>query len=285
MTCCPICASVEVRTFFHKSGQTLLICRNCRHVWWERLPPESELAAYYREQYTRTHTQKTIQSEGRNYYQRHLSELLGITGRRPGESRILDYGCSVPVLLQEADKLSFEEAIGVDYARESKEFGRRWRVRVLFPAEIDEVPNASLDIVRFSHIIEHCVSPLGLLRDLLPKLKVGGLVYITQPNFPVFQFQESARDLSNTVYPEHLHFFSPISLLEMTRRLNVSVFRFFSHQNEAAVISAYEDMIDLDYARERLADYADRGDRAFPPMSNYPYYAGENSAFYGFKRE
>jgi len=189
------------------------------------------------------------------------------------------------VLLHEAVKLSFKAAIGVDYAEESKEFGRGWGVRVLFPPEIDEIPDASLDIARFSHTIEHSISPLDLLRDVLPKIKPGGLVYITQPNFPVFRFQESARDLRDTVYPEHLHFFSPISLLEMARRSEVLVRRFFCHQNEAEVISMHGDSIDVEYARERLAEYADRGDRVFPAFSNYPYFAGENSAFYGFKRE
>jgi SAM-dependent methyltransferase len=284
MSLCPICESAGSTRFFVKDGRPLLICRYCRHVWWKELPTEGELNDYYRAQYTGAHAQETIQAQAREYYRNHLQELAAAINRKPREATIVDYGCSVPVLGHEAVKLSFKGVFGVDWAAEAKESGRAWGVKVLSPPEFGSVPDRSVDIVRFSHVVEHSVGPLALLRTVLPKLRPGALVYITQPNFPVFRPAESPHDLPDTVYPEHLHFFSALSLIEMASRLNLSVVRFFSHQNEAAVVSKFQEILDIDYARERLAACASKGDAYFPEFANYPYYAGENSVLHAFVR-
>lgn len=36
----------------------------------------------------------------------------------------------------------------------------------------------------------------------------------------------------------------------------------------------YGDALDPDYTRVRLSEYATAGDRYFPELCNYPYYAG-----------
>ncbi len=277
---CPICQSFENTEFYQKEGRTLLICRNCRHVWWRNLPSEEETSRYYLEQYTSGHGQETIQNDNREYYRNHLAELLSIIHKPAEETCILDYGCSIPILPHEAVKLSFRGVVGVDYAAESKEFGREWGVTVLSPSELTAVPDRYFDIARFSHTIEHSIDPAALLQSVLPKMRPGGLIYITQPNFPVFRFAPSGKDLKDTVYPEHLHFFSPLSLAELTRRLGLSVTKLFSHQNEAEVIRQCEGALDIDYARDRLKEYASKGDAVFPTYANYPYYAGENSVLH-----
>ena len=248
------------------------------------MPSETEISGYYRTHYTQAHSQETIQAQAREYYRNHLFELAAIVDKKPQEATLMDYGCSIPVLGHEAVKLSFKGILGVDWADEAKECGRAWGVEVISPSELGSVPDRSIDIVRLSHTIEHSIDPLGLLRSLLPKMRPGGLIYITQPNFPVFRPQRSAHDLPDTVYPEHLHFFSALSLIEMVSRLNLRVIRFFSHQNEAEVVSKFREMLDTDYARERLRAYASKGDVNFPEYANYPYYAGENSVLHALVR-
>jgi hypothetical protein len=244
------------------------------------MPTEDASAAYYRDQYTGNHTQDRIQEQAREYYRRHLCELASVAGLPPKKITLVDYGCSIPVLAHEAIKMPFGGVLGVDWANEAKEYGRAWGINVLEPPELASIPDRSVDIVRLSHTIEHSIDPLALLGSILPKMRPGSLIYITQPNFPVFRSQPSPHDLLDTVYPEHLHFFSALSLLEMTSRLHLRVIRFFSHQNEAAVVSKFREMLDLDYARERLAAYASKGDPHFPEHANFPYYAGENSVLY-----
>ena len=281
---CPICEGPESDDFFVKDTGLLLICRNCRHITWDSMPPEDASVAYYRDQYTGAHTQDRIQEQAREYYRGHLHELASLVGLPPKKITLVDYGCSIPVLADEAVKLPFRQVLGVDWAKEAQEYGRAWGVNVLDPPGFASIPDRSVDIVRFSHTIEHTIDPLGLLRSVLPKVRRGGLIYITQPNFPVFRSQPSPHDLLDTVYPGHLHFFSALSLLEMVSRLDLRVIRFFSHQNEAAVVSKFREMLDLDYARKRLAAYASKGDPHFPEYANFPYYAGENSVLYALVR-
>jgi SAM-dependent methyltransferase len=282
---CPICESGGNADFFDKDSRPLLICRNCRHIWWQSMPSEADISQYYRERYTASHSQDRIQTEAREYYRRHLKELAAAIGLEPNEATLMDYGCSIPVLAHEAVNLSFRGVFGVDWSDDAKESGSTWSVRVLTPPQVAEVPDRSIDIVRFSHTIEHSIDPPALLRSVLPKVRLGGLIYITQPNFPVFRAQPSPHDLLDTVYPEHLHFFSALSLIEMVSRLNLRVIRFFSHQNEAAVVAKFVEMLDLDYARQRLAAYASKGDPYFPEYANFPYYAGENSVLYALVRQ
>jgi SAM-dependent methyltransferase len=285
MQFCVICESGGHAGFFEKAGRRLVICAHCRHITWESLPNEAELRDYYRGGYTSSHAQGSIQEQARAYYRNHLRDLVGLIEGEPQRTTLLDYGCSIPVLGDEAVKLSFERVIGVDWAVEAKEYGRKWGVSVLSPPELESIPDRSIDIVRFSHTIEHSIDPLALLRSVLPKMRPGGLIYITQPNFPVFRAQPSPHDLLDTVYPEHLHFFSALSLIEMVSRLNLCVSRFFSHQNESAVVAKFGDLLDLDYARQRLAAYASKGDPYFPEYANFPYYAGENSVLYALVRQ
>ena len=280
---CPICSEVAVARFFRKDGRWLLICRLCRHVFWENFPSRDELAAYYAQQYTSIHSQETIQTSSRDYYRSHLAELLRI-GKTPlKKAAILDYGCSIPVLLAEARQMGFRDAIGVDYSKESKQYGSEQGVAVISPEQLRDIPDGSLDIARFSHTLEHSIDPGAVLGEVVSKIRPGGLVYITQPNFPVFRYAESPLDLKDTVYPEHLHFFSPISLAEMSSRRNLEIQILFSHQNESVVAAAYSAMLDPEYARERMAGYASRGDSFFPDLANYPHYTCENSVLYAFR--
>lgn len=283
MTECPICRSRESRFFFRKNDQNLLICRRCRHVWWEITPSEEDLARYYEQTYTGNHNQDRIQEEARDYYRSHLKELLRVAAKTAENASLMDYGCSIPVLVSEAVAMGFRSAVGVDFASAAREWGRQNGAIVLMPDELRDTPDGSVDIIRFSHALEHSRSPLDVLGVVARKLRPGGLLYITQPSFPIFRFQESLRDLKDTVYPEHLHFFSPLSLTTMVRRAGLSVIQFFTHQNEGAVCAAHSDMIDDSYSRESMKAFAAKGDAAYPALANYPAYAGENSVLYAIR--
>lgn len=278
---CPICGCRRYCEFFAKGQRALLICYCCRHVWWDHFPAEGELREYYQLQYTQLHGQEAIQAGANEYYRGHLQALLHLIGKEAADTQLCDYGCSIPVLLREARRAGFRRALGVDFSQEAR---AQTDVEVFLPEQLPGLPDASLDIVRFSHTLEHCVDPVETLAQVLKKVRTGGLVYVTQPNFPVFGFGASSRDLKDTIYPEHLHFFSPISLLETARRLDLEVRQFFTHQNEEQVLANYEDQLDLEYARLRLAPFEAKGEPSAHTLGNYPYYAGENSVLYAFKK-
>jgi SAM-dependent methyltransferase len=106
------------------------------------------------------------------------------------------------------------------------------------------------------------------------------LVYITQPNIPVFRFAPSATDIHDSVWPTHLHFFSPISLVRMAAAAGLNVELLFSVTDPDVAWERYGASVDLDYAGERLSAVARTGDARRGELNNFPYYLGFNSAIY-----
>jgi hypothetical protein len=92
------------------------------------------------------------------------------------------------------------------------------------------------------------------------------------------------RPLKDSVYPTHLHFFSPISLLKMVLRFPVEVANLITSDRQDEVYAEWSAAIDLDYARKQLAGQADKGEPGRGRTANYPIYAGENSALCARKR-
>jgi 2-polyprenyl-3-methyl-5-hydroxy-6-metoxy-1,4-benzoquinol methylase len=272
---CPICECENVDLFQRKEDRALLICADCRHVFFNEHPTVEQSAAYYTSVYTGSHDQLDIQASHAEYYRSHAKELADLT---TGGS-IVDIGCSIPVFLREAEGV-FAERIGVDLSQEAHSLGTGWGLRMITPDEFDSlVPVGSLDVLRYSHVLEHLSDPMGVLLANIKKLKHGGLLYITQPNFPVFKFGMSGAALMDNVWPEHLHYFNPLSLARMIERTGLTMFRFLCHGEADTAYGEYASSLDLSYARNQLAALEPLT-VVYEPMTEWPIYAGINSGCY-----
>lgn len=277
---CPICSDARSRTFFEKAERTLRQCLACRHIYWDVFPKPEELADYYAKTYTAQKSQRSLQEQNRAYYRDHLKELLGLAGRKkPGDVALMDYGCSVPVLLEEAARMGYRRAIGVDYAEDAVND----EIEMITPEQIASLADQSVDVVRFSHTLEHIPDPVATLKTLFPKIRRSGLLYVTQPSFPAFRVDAPGFDLKDSVYPEHLHFFSPVSLAKMAREAGFKITRLFTHQREKETFDQTRELLDLDFTRAQLTDVRSKGDSNFPELDNYPYYCGENSVLHAVR--
>lgn len=283
-TACLVCLHPRCVTFQNKREPALLICEMCRHIFWARFPDAAGLERYYAGVYAETHIQECLQEQARGYCGGHLRELLDWVRKPAGDTRLADYGCSIPVMIEEAAKLGMLEPLGVDLASEAHRYGHERGLAILSPSEFAALPDGSLDIVRFSHVLEHTVDPVAVLRGAAAKVRPGGLVYITQPGFPMFRAHQCGVELLDAVYPEHLHFFSPLSLAVMAVRAGLEIRRMFTFQKSGEALDRYGAWLDPDYASARLRDYAGLGDPAWPAEGNYPHYAGQNAVLYAFRR-
>lgn len=277
---CPICKNNETTLFFSHSPN-LIICKNCRHVFWDKTPSQSELNSYYTSKYTSSHNQLEIQIQNISYYRKHVKELIDTHNGNP--STILDYGCSFPLFLIEAKKQNLVNCIGVEWDQESRKYGEGRGIEMTAPRDLDFLPDNSIDIARFSHVLEHLIDPLQTLKGITAKLKKGGLIYITQPSFPVFKFDISSIELMDSVFPEHLHFFSPISLIQLIDNCELVVEKFFTHQFANESVCKYVESLDIYYASTKLNELKDMGDDFFGNNCNYPLYSGQNSVLFARK--
>jgi len=260
----------------------MVICPQCRHIFWRSMPTDEELAKHYAEVYTGSHNQEDIQTRNSRYYESHLQDLIRIAGVTPSQATIADYGSSYPILLVKAKEAGFSGTLGIEYDRAANDFGRSHGIEMVTPDEFrDQAPGAPLDIVRLSHVLEHLIDPLAVLKSISARMRKGGLLYITQPNFPVLSAHECAEELADSVWPEHLHFFSPISLCALATLAGFQITQLFSHQNAEVVYSKFAPHIDQHHASEKLASFSRLGDANGGERCNYPFYAGENSVLYG----
>lgn len=278
---CPICQHIEVVDFQVIGGRRVLICTDCRHMFWAEMPSSAELAHFYATEFGHTHHQRRIQFDNVAYYERHLGELLAFYGSERRDLTIVDFGCSYPCFLDVARQRGFTRLIGVDWDEDARAYGRERGIRMVTPQEFErDIRPGTIDIIRISHTLEHLPDPLAVMINTRRKLNSGATVYITQPSFPAFAPRIADSGLSNAVWPEHLHFFSPISLYRLIQRSGLRIDRLFTFQNVEAVLAQYSAHLDIPYAAEALASVAELCGELFEGASGYPTYAGENSVVY-----
>lgn len=282
---CPICGCSDAALIGSVSDRPLLICRECRHLRWVTTPAPEELTAFYAQEYSGTHGQLGIQEGQLAYYRSHVAELAALADGRPGgvpleRLAIADVGCSFPVLLAEAVAAGCRTVFGVDWSDQARQYGAERGVPVLTPdAFLREVPDYSLDVLRYSHTLEHLPDPLTTLCEHVAKLRPGGLLYITQPNTPMLSFG-AAPPPFDAVFPSNLQFFTPASAVALVERAGCTVERFYTLGEPETVSARHGDSFDLDYAVARLEKLEGRGEQERGPLNNFPFYFGRNLALY-----
>ena len=245
---------------------------------------EAELKRYYETRYTSAHNQLEIQQQAAANYEDQIHHLLSTVGAEKSDCRLVDFGCSFPLFTERAKAIGLADPIGVDHSAEALEYAERRGLTLLTPDQFFEsVAPKSVDILRFTHVLEHLVDPKRVLARAFSKLRPGGLLHISQPNFPVFRTDAQTQPLRDSVYPEHLHFFSALSMLRMVESLRVRMYQFFTHYR---VVENYADLhtaIDVPYARRALERVSEVGEETQGQYSGYPWYTGENSCVYAIK--
>ena len=111
------------------------------------------------------------------------------------------------------------EVYGMDSSRRlvgqlEPEFGKRLNHGTL---GADPIPWDSFDAIVMSHVVEHLVEPVKILRDVLAKLSPGGLLYVAVPNIESLQFRIFGKywDAINPMV--HMQYFNEKSLTRLLR--------------------------------------------------------------------
>lgn len=266
----------------------LKICTSCRHISWCKVPTPEEISLYYAQRYSESHDQIALQEQGRSYYRDHAFELLqkyNAAGGAKSKPVIVDFGCAYPVFLEEAKKLDlYSEIIGVDYDEETLNAGRDLRLTMFKPDDFfEKIPIGKVDIIRFSHVLEHLIDPADIMARLYPLMAKDGLVYITQPCFPVMKTDGVVPSLMDSVYPEHLHFFNPLSMISLLREAGFIITEIAAFQKEKSVQELYRNSFDEHYARMSLTETKDLSPQSFVGLGAFPTFYGENMFVYAAK--
>jgi SAM-dependent methyltransferase len=174
--------------------------------------------------------------------------------------------------------------VGVDFAAEVREAGEQLGIEMWDPREFAERFDGEADVIRFSHVIEHLLDPIGDVASIAARLAPGGTAYVTQPIFPVLRCEPALLPFQDAVFPEHLHFFNPISLSTLMTSAGLEMEEFFVFQAETTVQALYESSVDLAYADAQLpTDLGATVSNGRSPLGARPRFYGQNCLAIGRK--
>ena len=115
------------------------------------------------------------ENDFRGYAQRLLKPLQ----RHQGTGKLLDVGCSVGILVDEAEKLGYQ-ADGIDLDEVAVEMGRK-RKRSLSFSKLEDWPSQDYDVICASHTVEHLLEPVEFLRAAYRHLRAEGYLAVVVP--------------------------------------------------------------------------------------------------------
>ena len=181
-----VCGSVDYRTVFQRGSEYkefdfdffVLECKQCGLR--RTLPqPQASPDAY---QDNEDYKQRLDESDlYRSFARRILSEIARF---KPQPGQLLDVGCNVGILLDEARQIGWD-AIGVEPNGLAAKVGREAFGVDIHIATLEDAgfPTHSFDVVVMSQLLEHIDDPVGLLDQVAYVLKDDGLLFVESPNY------------------------------------------------------------------------------------------------------
>jgi len=187
-------------------------CGDCSFVFSRLQPTAEELENIY-SNYT----------YDREYYispitLKRYREIISGFERYRKLNTLLDVGCGPGIFLSVAKDMGWQ-VYGTEYSTKAAEYCRAHGldVRQGFLKDLAQgLPR--MDVVVSIEVIEHIQSPVEEVQVMREKLRVGGALYLTTPNFNALMRYWLREKYSELIYPEHLGYYTPRTL----RRLMTS---------------------------------------------------------------
>jgi 2-polyprenyl-3-methyl-5-hydroxy-6-metoxy-1,4-benzoquinol methylase len=180
---CPVgCNAPLVMSDISLPEGPLLRCPECGQLVSQCT--EDEYLEAIRKWDTRAGTLPDARSEARHadVSRRRLATILRLLGKVPGETRLLDVGCSSGAFLAAAARLGLRVA-GVEPSAEAADTARRAGFQVSTGLlEEARFPDGGFDAVTLIEVLEHLRDPRSLLGECRRILRPGGIVMVTTPN-------------------------------------------------------------------------------------------------------
>jgi SAM-dependent methyltransferase len=130
-------------------------------------------------------------------------------------ARLLDFGCGTDAFLNRARDQGWD-TLGMDVSPQTIEQVRRTGHRALLmsPTVWEKVADASLDLVRMNHVLEHLYNPAEILAAVRSKMRAGAKLHIALPNPRSFTSKLFRSRWFSLECPRHVILYSPAALKE-----------------------------------------------------------------------
>lgn len=220
---CVVCRSAKLSILFpHKKGH-MAQCEECGLVQLSPMPSAKEIGQLYHEDFDHFKPYIEQLAVHKAYFRQKIEEIQKAANGNK-KMRLLDIGCAMGVLLEEAQKKGIT-AKGVDISRDAVKYCQSNKLSALsgtIQTLKNKLPSRSFDVVTAFQIIEHERDPIGFMYRIHKLLKKGGMVVLATPDYGGFWRRVMGRRWFGFAHPEHVVLLSPKS---MRRLLELSGFR------------------------------------------------------------
>lgn len=201
MNQCVVCGHDTFQHLFARTNGSIGQCRACGLVQVVPMPGARQIASLYHEDFDHFAPYIEQIEVHREYFREKIKEI-GCTmyDVRCKNLRLLDIGCAMGVLLEEAEKQGIE-AYGVDISRDAVAYCRKKGLRVS-----TDFPKKQFDVVSAFQVIEHERDPLGFMRRVHSVLKKGGLFVLATPDYGGWGRRVMGKRWVGFAHPEHMVF-------------------------------------------------------------------------------
>lgn len=140
-------------------------------------------------------------------------------------ARVLDLGCGSGGFLA-AMKECGADVTGVEPDEKAREAVRSRGIAVHAGTAEDvpsEVMSQRFDVIATQHVLEHCIDPLKVLRNVKQLLAAGGVYLCDVPNNNAVGLERAGAVWHWLDVPRHINFFTRKSLADAARRAGLEV--------------------------------------------------------------
>jgi 2-polyprenyl-3-methyl-5-hydroxy-6-metoxy-1,4-benzoquinol methylase len=213
---CPLCGSRLFRSVF----EPIKKCRGCGLCQVNPLGKfrgENETEAYFLKEYLPLYLANRENSLAER--RAHISAIRGYC-RLPGRPRLLDVGCAIGSMLQEA-KAAGWDPVGVETSEFAANYAAEHSGCPVYAGTLQKAafPSESFDVVTLMDVIEHVPYPVDLIDEIYRVLRPGGVVFLVTPNFSSF-FVRLYGPTAYGVWPDqHIVYFQPSTVERLLRNV------------------------------------------------------------------
>jgi 2-polyprenyl-3-methyl-5-hydroxy-6-metoxy-1,4-benzoquinol methylase len=216
---CDVCGKdLFAFLFDHHNNWKVQRCVTCGLVQVIPRPTEKEVASLYHEDFEHFEPYLAQLSVHKAYFHHKMAEIVKMLEKngteRKGSKTLMDVGCAMGVLLEEAKQVGFEP-YGVDISKDAAEFCKKQgfhAVHGTVRSYHESHETKHFDVVTGFEVIEHEYSPRAMVETMYKMVKKGGIAVVTTPNYASRWREVMGKYWPGYQHPEHLFFFDPDAL-------------------------------------------------------------------------
>lgn len=265
---CILCGSDSpLRTRYDKGEYRVSTCSDCALAQLDPTPSPETLAALYSSDYF----QSDVAGSGYGDYASQEVEYLATFAedvraikRYVASGDVLDVGCGYGYFMQVASDAGYRP-FGLDLSDAAVE-----RANARFPGRVfrGTIKDSGLpadqkfDVVFASHVVEHITAPVEFMRDIVTRLRPGGLVVLVTPNIESLLSQLSGPRWVSYKIPEHVSYYSPATISALIQR---------SGPFETPTVESAYQYYQLPFVASKVRALVQPLDRLVPPIERAPW--------------